>query len=121
MLISIAISLVISSIVFILLSYVILNKHNEISRLKSENENLEEEINFIRKDNQRLSYYVRKYQEECNNLKKELVVNKNIKHKSIDNNLMKKAVRIAMINSHPDKGGNTNDFIKFKELYDSYK
>lgn len=114
MLISIAISLVISSIVFILLSYVILNKHNEISRLKSE-------INFIRKVNQRLSYYVRKYQEECNNLKKELVVNKNIKHKSIDNNLIKKAVRIAMINSHPDKGGNTNDFIKFKELYDSYK
>lgn len=38
----------------------------------------------------------------------------------IDNDI-KKAIKYAMINSHPDKGGRTEDFIVFKELYDKYK
>lgn len=34
---------------------------------------------------------------------------------------IKQAVKFAMIKSHPDKGGNTEDFIKFRELYNKLK
>ena len=39
------------------------------------------------------------------------------------NDEIKSALRFAMIHSHPDKGlcENTDQFIKFKKLYDTYK
>lgn len=34
---------------------------------------------------------------------------------------IKQAVKYCMIKSHPDKGGSTEDFIKFRELYNKLK
>lgn len=34
---------------------------------------------------------------------------------------IKQAVKFAMIKSHPDKGGKTEDFIKFRKLYNKLK
>lgn len=34
---------------------------------------------------------------------------------------IEEAIRKAMIYSHPDKGGNNEDFIRFKEIYDKYR
>lgn len=34
---------------------------------------------------------------------------------------VKQAIKFAMIKSHPDKGGKTEDFIKFRELYNKLK
>ncbi len=34
---------------------------------------------------------------------------------------VKQAIKYSMIHSHPDKGGKTEDFIKFRELYNKLK
>lgn len=39
----------------------------------------------------------------------------------VNDEIIKKAARKAMIYSHPDKGGNTDEFIMFKDLYDKVK
>ena len=40
---------------------------------------------------------------------------------SISNDTIQDALKIAMIQSHPDNGGNKDDFIRFREAYNKYK
>lgn len=40
---------------------------------------------------------------------------------TIDNDIIQDALKIAMIQSHPDNGGNKDDFIRFREAYNNYK
>lgn len=59
--------------------------------------------------------------DEYNTLVKKYKNNKNNGPKINDSilkiDLVKKAIKKAMIHSHPDKGGNAEDFIAFRELY----
>ena len=41
--------------------------------------------------------------------------------KIVCNDTIKDALKIAMIQSHPDNGGNKDDFIRFREAYNTYK
>lgn len=43
------------------------------------------------------------------------------KEKSIHNNDIKEAVKYAMKKSHPDNGGSSDEFNKFRELYNKIK
>lgn len=40
---------------------------------------------------------------------------------TINNEIIQDALKIAMIQSHPDNGGNKDDFIRFREAYNKYK
>ena len=40
---------------------------------------------------------------------------------TIGNDIIQDALKIAMIQSHPDNGGNNDDFIRFREAYNKYK
>ena len=40
---------------------------------------------------------------------------------TINNDIIQDALKIAMIQSHPDNGGNGADFIRFREAYNKYK
>lgn len=40
---------------------------------------------------------------------------------NVDKNVMKAAAKKALFASHPDRGGNSEDFIKFNKLYQSLK
>ena len=40
---------------------------------------------------------------------------------TINNGIIQDALKIAMIQSHPDNGGNEDDFIRFREAYNKYK
>ena len=40
---------------------------------------------------------------------------------TINNDIIQDALKIAMIQSHPDNGGNEDDFIRFREAYNKYK
>lgn len=44
-------------------------------------------------------------------------------YKTVNTNsqVIKEAVRYAMLKSHPDNGGKQEDFIKFRKLYESIK
>ena len=40
---------------------------------------------------------------------------------TINNDIIQDALKIAMIQSHPDNGGNKDDFIRFRQAYNKYK
>lgn len=40
---------------------------------------------------------------------------------TINNDIIQDALKIAMIQSHPDNGGNKDAFIRFREAYNKYK
>ena len=40
---------------------------------------------------------------------------------TINNDIIQDALKIAMIQSHPDNGGDKDDFIRFREAYNKYK
>lgn len=90
--------------------------------LKTEIDYLKKRINCLEKRN---SYYV----ETAASLREEL---RNSRQKSNNKDDIYKedckdyddiliAIKVAMINSHPDKGGNSDDFIKFNKLYKKLK
>ena len=60
--------------------------------------------------------------EENKNLKRENLALKmrtsNTAHFDED---VRAAIKFAMMHSHPDKGGNSKDFIRFHELYEKTK
>lgn len=130
---SIAIGTVVGSLVFIIMSYILLQSRNEISDLRIELKyktkeylrykklyeqgiDLEEEIENLRTQNIKYRNIIGQLGSENERLKNN--VNPSIRH---NKDMIKKAARKAMIYSHPDKGGNTDEFIMFKNLYESYK
>lgn len=66
---------------------------------------------------ERLNTQIRRYEIE-RSYKKYMYQNK---EKNIHNNDIKEAVKYAMKKSHPDNGGSSDEFNKFRELYNKIK
>lgn len=47
--------------------------------------------------------------------------NSNMRNRNERNNEIEEAVKFAMIHAHPDNGGDTQKFIKFRKLYEEIK
>lgn len=85
---------------------------------ENKNTELEQENKKLKEYQAALKYSIELYKDHINLLESKL----NFSKINIDEDL-KRAVKFAMIQAHPDKGNtkNTDDFIKFKELYDKLK
>lgn len=76
-------------------------------------------INELKKDKIILTASINKYKLVIYSKDKEIGrLTYALQYKNDD---IKKAIKIAMIHSHPDKGGNAKDFILFKSLYKNFK
>lgn len=78
------------------------------SYLKSKEENAS-----LKEENARLSILLSAFRESS-------IKGNNSTTNSIDSNV-KEAVRYAMLKSHPDNGGKSEDFVKFRNLYERMK
>lgn len=103
------------SIIF-LIGFIIAYRHKK--ELEDENSELKERIGYLEirlQTEQGISRgylnLCEKMQDQMNRLKSGYI------RKDIPDNTLE-AVRYAMIHSHPDNGGDTEQFIKFKEVYD---
>ena len=65
----------------------------------------------------RLQSELFKYKYKLSRLNK----NSNIRKRNEQNNEIEEAVKFAMIHAHPDNGGDTQKFIKFRKLYEEIK
>lgn len=113
---SIVLGIVFGSIVFIVMLYILLDKVTEIGNLKREIALLNLAMKRCKRENDAKDKDIERLMRELRYLK-----NNNYNYNDKDIKQIKKAIRLAMINSHPDKGGDAEDFIAFKELYNKYK
>lgn len=65
----------------------------------------------------RLQSEIFKYKYKLSRLNK----NSNMRNRNERNNEIEEAVKFAMIHAHPDNGGDTQKFIKFRKLYEEIK
>lgn len=138
------IGIAMTTITFLIMSYLLLQKQHKIADLNYELIKTERklalsqdslrrlrvntdifEFSRLRAENEELSFTLSRYKTIVRSLETE---NNSLKMKlncrpsdRANHDIIKKAARIAMVNSHPDKGGKTDDFIIFKNLYDMYK
>lgn len=112
------ITLLIISILFLFIILIVFNallsKINEVASLKRDNAILKLEIKNYKTENYAKDREIGRLLFNYNKLI-------NSSNSITNKETVKKAIKIAMINSHPDKGGSKDDFITFKELYDKYK
>lgn len=81
------------------------------------------ELYRYRQKNYTLEMYYEALEERYEDLKQKyakLLISKKSSNNLYSDDILS-AVKYAMQKSHPDNGGKTEDFIKFKKLYDSMK
>lgn len=79
------------------------------------------EIKSLKFDIELLKGRVNSYKAQYDLLKKNTINTMNNYNKVNNNQQILDAVKYAMKKSHPDNGGNAEDFKKFRELYNSMK
>lgn len=77
-----------------------INLKMEVDKLKIENDSLRFDIISVCEENKRLAIKLKKPQIIAPSLE------------------IEEAVHYAMVKAHPDNGGNQEDFIKFRKLYE---
>ena len=98
--------ILLSIILLILLCGMVLDKNKKI-------ENLEFDIELLKG-------IIKSYKEQYDFLKNKIITMNNY-NKVNNNHQILEAVKYAMKKSHPDNGGNAEDFKKFRDLYNSMK
>ena len=90
----------------------------EFNRCKNQLKYAEYEISTLRRENHKLQIRVSVLRDDITALRKE-----NVAHvqKYKESPEVKEAVKYAMKSAHPDNGGDANDFMKFRELYNKIK
>lgn len=76
-----------------------------------------DELDNCKRENERLMLRIKAYKIN-ESYQKYMYKNK---EKNIHNNDIKEAVKYAMKKSHPDNGGSSDEFNKFRELYNKIK
>lgn len=88
----------------------------ELLSLSDKNKKIEK-LEF---DIELLKGIINSYKEQYDFLKNKIITMNNY-NKVNNNQQIIEAVKYAMKKSHPDNGGNTEDFKKFRDLYNSMK
>lgn len=90
----------------------------EFNRCKNQLKYAKYEISTLRRENHKLQIHVNVLRSDITALKTE-----NVAHvqKYKESPEVKEAVKYAMKSAHPDNGGDTKDFMKFRELYNKIK
>lgn len=90
----------------------------EFNRCKNQLKYAKYEISTLRRENHKLQIHVNVLRSDITALRTE-----NVAHvqKYKESPEVKEAVKYAMKSAHPDNGGDTKDFMKFRELYNKIK
>lgn len=95
----------------------------EVLLLSSNNKNSDKMLELIKIENILLKNKIRQLEYENNDLRIYKIYTQSYKtgFKANFNDDVKEAVKYAMKKAHPDNGGSTEDFNKFRELYNKLK
>lgn len=99
-------------IVAIYLALFFISKCLEVKQLKSENQILRNDIALNKGILEQYQQQIILLREINSSISKDRIIYQNIPKDTIG------AVKYAMKHAHPDNGGNSEDFIKFKKVYE---